>query len=627
MRNQYYITILGSAALLLASCVGQQLKKGNKNYDAEAYADAIDNYEKVLSKKSIDEAKIKLAESYRLINRTTQAEKAYENVVSIPDVDPQYIFNYGKVLMQNGKYTEAIKQFQDFKAKQGESSIADAFIDACKNPDQFKGEVNEFKIQQVQFNGLSAAYGATPYNFGYIITGEVSPGGDIKRNPGTGNSFLDLYYTKKDRQSGKYSDPAPLKGEINSEYHDGFATVRGSTLYFTRSNYDAKKKLKVNDSKTNVLKIIKAELVNDEWTNLEELPFNSDDFSNGHPTLSSDGTTMYFTSDRPGGYGASDIYSSKWTGSGWSDPVNLGSVINTSGKEAFPVAADGDTLYFSSDGHPGLGGMDVFMSVKSSSGWSKPINMKSPINSSKDDFSYTFYREGEEIKGNISSTRTGSDQIFEFTYKLLIEVEGVVRVKGSNEPFAGAKAFLLNKSSGKLDSVLVGADGRYRFDLKKGFDYQVYASNEGYFANSVDFTTKGLVASKKFTIDLEVDKIEIGKGIVINNIFYDYNKWNIRPDAALELDKMVKLLRDNPNYTVEFGSHTDCRGTDEYNQRLSENRAKAVVKYCTNRDINPKRLKFKGYGESEPKVKCEPCESCSEEQHQLNRRTEFKVIQ
>jgi len=632
MKKSYSIYLL-SVSLFFGSCAGYYVKQGNRKFDSYSFADAVTQYQKALDKKPLLEAKQKLADSYRLMNNPKAAEEAYREVVAIPEADPINQFYFGKMLMQNGKYAEAKTAFEAYAVAKPDDQFVKQLIEAAGNPKKFDSKIDTcaYSIAKIQLNGVVTAFAATPYNFGYVITAETTPIGKTDRNAGTGNSYLDIYFTKKDAAKGTWSAPTPLNGGINTEYHDGFATFTadGQTMYFTRTNLTSKGKLKVGEDNNVNYKILKATLIEGEWSNIEEFPHNSDDFSNGHPSISKDGKSLYFISDRPGGYGQSDIYSSQWDGSTWSAPVNLGPIVNTAGRERFPVIGFDGKLFFSSDGHAGLGGMDIFFTTGSGTSWAQPQNMNAPINSSNDDFSFTLDDEGRV--GNISSARGGSDQLYEVIYKEpIITLDVCAREKGTNKPFAGAKVFAQNKSTGTIDSLFADSQGRAVFRLKGGYDFSIFARNEKYFANAVDISTKDLTCSESISLCEDgkyvlLDSIDTSIEYRIDDIYYDYNKWDIRPDAAKVLDNLVKLLIDNPGLTIELGSHTDCRGTDEYNQKLSENRAKSVVKYCTLRDISPKRLTFKGYGESSPAVQC-VCEECSEEQHQKNRRTVFKVI-
>jgi len=631
MKKSYSVFLIG-ISLFLGSCANMYVKQGDKKFAQLAYADAIAKYEKALSKSDNPATQAKLGDAYRMTNQPKKAEEAYKKALDTPDADPILNYHYGRVLMQNKKYPEAQAAFETYLKANPSAEYVKGLIDAAKNPNQFVDDTIQYTLNKVELSGLVSAAGAVPFNFGYIFTGEsVAEGkGYKKRDPSTGSSYYDLYFTKKDKGNGKWAAPAPLSGDVNSTYHDAYATVSedGKTLYFTRTNQDKKGKIKLNKNNEATLKIVKLTLVDGDWVNPEDFVFNNEDYSVGHPSLSKDGKTLYFSSNMPGGQGETDIYMSTWDGSNWTTPQNLGAVINTPGREMFPMAGGKDTLYFSSNTHPGIGGFDVFRTVFSNGQWSKPVNLEYPINSSSDDFSFSFDNDGKI--GLITSSRSGVDQLYEVVFNgPRLIVEGRVKIKGTDNPYVGASAILLNKTTGETESVKVDAQGRYSFILKQGYEYALNASSDDNksLSESIDISTKGKTRSETMKMDLELEKFEGDIVVEIKDIFYDYNKSDIRPDAMPSLDKLVKLLTDNPKYKVEMGSHTDCRGTDEYNNRLSNDRAKSVVKYCTLRGVDAKRLTFKGYGKTTPKVKCDPCDSCNEEQHQSNRRTEFKVIE
>lgn len=636
MKKRYIILSLGIGVLLAGCGAPYWTKKGNQQFDALAYSEAVPMYKKALDKKADHyEAKKKLADSYRLMNNPSAAEELYKEIVAMPESDTLNQFYYGQVLMQNKKYAEAKKAFEEYAKARPNDAVAKTLIEAASNPQKFDGKLDTcaYSLTLIETPGLMTALGGTPFNYGYVFAGESPIDAEVKgmdKNPYTGNSFMDLYFIKKDKSSRKWSNPEPLKGGVNAEFHDAFATFTpdGQTMYFTRTQMD-KGKMRLNKENTSNLEIIKATFIEGEWTNLESFAFNSPDFSNGHPALSADGKTLYFSSDRPGGYGSTDLYSCNWNGTAWDAPVNLGPMVNTPGREVMPHVGFDEKLYFSSNGHAGLGGLDVFVTSKNGSAWSMPTNMKSPINSSRDDFSFVLDAEGKV--GNLTSSRSGVDKLYEVVYKeVFVPFEVCLVDKESRKPVGNIMVYAYNKDSGKTDSTMAGADGKAFFRLPGNFDFSINAKSATTLTNSIEVTTKGKSCAQVIrTCDeskfIEVEPADFTKEYGISDIYYDYNKWDIRPDARPSLDNLVKVLTDNPSFKIELGSHTDCRGNDEYNQKLSENRAKAVVKYCTLRDIDPKRLTYKGYGESQRKSTCE-CEKCTEEEWQKDRRTVFKLI-
>jgi peptidoglycan-associated lipoprotein len=642
MKKTYSIFLLGLGLILGGCGANYYVKQGNKKFDAFAYTDAVTQYSKAVAKKpDLYVAKKKLADSYRLLNKPVDAEASYREVVAMPESEPVNQFFFGKMLMQNKKYDEAVKAFKEYAKSVPNDPVVAELIDAATNPGKFDAKLDtcEYKLTMIETPGFINAMGGSPLNFGYAFSGETAVEGKKGRDPYTGNSFIDLYYIKKDKATGKWSAPEALKGGVNSEYHDAFATFTqdGLTMYFTRTN-QSKGKIKKNKNNVANLELLKASFIEGEWTNIEMFPYNSEDFSNSQPALSPDGKTLYFNSDRPGGYGQSDIYSCNWNGTSWDAPVNLGPLVNTAGREGMPQMGFDEKLYFSSDGHAGVGGLDIFSTTKNGGTWTQPVNLKTPINSSNDDFSFTLDSEGKA--GNLSSTRSGADQMYEVIYKEpIIPVEVCLQDKESKQPVSGASVYARNNDTGEMDSTLSDSQGKAYFRLKANFDFTINARSEKLLTNSIDLSTKGkscatiiktceegkFIELEKEVLDSLIDIKGDGADGKFADILYDYNKWNIRPDAAIILDGLVKKMKNNPSYKFELGSHTDCRGTDSYNQVLSENRAKAVVKYCTNRGVSAKRLTYKGYGETMPKAAC-VCESCTEDEHQQNRRTTFKLV-
>ncbi|MBK9798910.1 MAG: OmpA family protein [Bacteroidetes bacterium] len=398
-------------------------------------------------------------------------------------------------------------------------------------------------------------------------------------------------------------------------------------MYYTRSNY-FKKKLKASTKSENNLKIFKAKLVNGKWEGSEEMPFNSDEYSVGHPTLSADGKTLYFTSDMPGGQGGSDIYFSKWDGK-WGKPQNMGPEINTPGKESFPYSHDEDSsFYFSSDGNVSLGGLDIFKCKWDGSKWGSPVNIKAPLNSQKDDFAFSM--KADNKSGYLSSNRGGEDRIYEWAAIPPVEpvyyTEGTVTDKATGKPLPGAKVLFKNMDDGTEEFVTTDENGKYKYEIKPNKHYDIVASKDLYFVKKDKVFVPKSKLGESITKDLALEPIVIDKPIVIENIYYDLGKWDIRPEAAAELDKLVQFLRDNGKISIELSSHTDCRASDAYNLNLSDKRAKSAVDYLISKGIDGTRLKAKGYGETKLLNKCDDGITCTEEEHQLNRRTEIKVL-
>lgn len=438
-----------------------------------------------------------------------------------------------------------------------------------------------------------------------------------------------------------FQSPKPAPGLLNMEYHDGPATFNKdyTEIYLNRTFVHKDKGKKDNQSiRTHLLKIFYATRKNGKWGKLVPFFLNSDEYSVGHPALSPDGNTLYFVSDMKGGSGGTDIYSCTRESGIWSNPKNLGREINTFGNEMFPFITDNGDLCFASDGHPGFGGLDIFISRMVDGKWTTPENLGLPLNSSWDDFSLAEYKNTG--KGLFCSNRPegkGADDLYCFK-RLPVEkpiapppppdmVSGCVKDKITREPIPDATVFLLDNESGKVLIIKTKPNGCFKTPVKKGTYYLVKAMQNGYIADCLPFTFEVTLTQTDLSIprDLLLDKLTINRKFKLENIYYDFDKWNIRKDAEPSLNNLVTIMKENA-ITVELGSHTDCRGSDEYNARLSQHRAESAVQYIVSKGIEPSRITAHGYGESQLVNKCSNGVTCTEAEHQANRRTEFKVI-
>ncbi len=629
MKKTRYTIITGlTLAFLWSGCTTYYLKKANRDYESYNYTSAIDGYKRVLKSKVTNDAQIRLADSYRLTNKSDKAEQVYAEVVKIKDVAPVNYYYYAKMLINNGKRDAAKPWLDKYLSIKPDDNSALALREANNNPALITSEEGLFKIDLAAIEGLSSCFGAIERKDEVVFAGQTSVGIGGKKDEWSGDSYYDLYTAKKSGTG--WTKANGLEGDVNGAFHEGPATFNkaGDEMYFTRSNY-FKKKLKASSKSENNLKIFKAKLVNGKWEGSEELPFNSDEYSVGHPSLSADGKTLYFTSDMPGGIGSSDIYKSTWDGAKWSKPENMGAGINTAGKEAFPYAHEEDSsFYFSSDGNVSLGGLDIFKSKWDGTKWGSPQNIKAPLNSQKDDFAFSLKADGKG--GYLSSNRGGEDRIYEWVPIPPIEpvyfTEGMVTDKATGKPLPGAKVLFKNMDDGTDEFVITDENGKYKYEIKPNKHYDIVASKDLYFVKKDKVFVPKSKLGESVNKNLALEPIIIDKPIVIENIYYDVAKWDIRPEAALELDKLVQFLKDNGNINIELSSHTDCRASDQYNLTLSEKRAKSAVDYLISKGIEASRLKAKGYGESKLLNKCDDGVTCTDEEHQINRRTEIKVL-
>ena len=627
MKTAILITL--ATAIVFGSCTNSLYKKGVNNYEKMAYHKSIDNFENYLLKKDEPaDAKIKLANSYRLINDIPNAEKWFAKIVLLPESDPINMFYYGRLLMGMDKYDEAKIWFSKYLDKVPDDFVAEMLLVSCKSVDTFKQDTSLYTIKEAEIPEIATAFSQVPYGNGIMFTADKITFKNSATANWTGRSYLDIYFSQKDK-NGKWLSPMLLKGNINGQYHEGPACFNkaGNIVYFTRSNYQ-KKKLTKNSKNENNLKLYRAELVDDKWTNVTELPFNSDEYSCGHPSLSQDEKTLYFISDKPGGAGGTDIYKSNFDGTNWGKAENLGNMINTSGNEMFPYIHSDGTFYFSSDAHNNLGGLDVFMTYYDGEKWLQVENLNYPLNTSKDDFAFVLNEDNKT--GFVSSNRNSTDKIYEVTKNdPTFILSGFVSQKGVyNKTVDSAVVEIYNVTENTKEIVLTNLNGNYTVRLKPKCQYVIKASKPMYFTvtQPKNLSMIGKKLSESFTANFELDQIIIEKPIVLDNIYYDLDKWFIRPDAAVELDRLVQLMQDNPKLNIELSSHTDSRAGDQYNLVLSDKRAKAAVQYIVTKGIDSKRMRWKGYGESKLVNQCKNNVVCTEEEHQKNRRTEFKAI-
>lgn len=657
--KSYLLTVFMAGSLVLGGC--NSTRRADRYYENFDYALAIEEYKEAFS--SGKEPKLqslqRMADSYRLTGRTREAEEWYAKVVAVPEAEPINMYYYAEALRSNGKYFEAKTQYQNYGiAVPAEATKAEIMAQSCDAALQWLAEPASAEVvNETAINSGNADFSPTIYEQGILFTSDRSntAADDKKKSSGTfgwtGRPYLQMFYAARNQDS-TWQAPQPVSGTLRSEYHDGPAVLEGtgSTIYFTRTRMVKVKQKHGNPDPTswvqqplsseyvNRLEIYSATRSGMEWTNVKPFPYNNaEEYSVGHPALSPDGQIMYFVSDQPGGYGETDIYySEKQPDGSWGKPVNAGSTINTAAKEMFPAFDLEGDLYFSSNGHIGFGGLDVFRTKGSRNSWTKPENMMVPVNTPKDDFGMVFMQTpGNELLGYLSSNRDsndGTDDIYSF--KLLsnavLQVTTLERVqtpgkKTVTKPLADVRLKLAVQ--GARDSVIAFSDpkGQYRYGVMKGRKYELMGEKHGYLTQSATVAIDPNSLADTTRVTLIFDKSKVDQVIVLENIYYDLDKWNIRPDAAAELDKLVRTLKDNPTLRIELGSHTDSREGNGYNQLLSERRAQAAVEYLVKQGIPRNRLSWRGYGETRLVNRCADNVECSEEEHQLNRRTEFKI--
>jgi outer membrane protein OmpA-like peptidoglycan-associated protein/tetratricopeptide (TPR) repeat protein len=644
MKNRFLIIV----AIFLSLNVFSQsssLTKADKDYNNYAYIDAIAVYEKVAEKgHTSSEMLKKLGNSYYFNANLTSAAKWYEQLIALdPNIEPEYFYRYSQCLKALGDYKQANEYLEKFASASSGDSRSQRFVEDKNYLDVIKNNSNRYTIEDAGINTEYSDYGGTFYNDEFVFTTARDTGNVSKnRHTWTNESFSNLYGATVTSE-GSLIDAKKFSKTINSKLHESSAvfTKDGNTMYFTRNNY-LKGKKGANSEDVIMLKLYKAENENGKWTNIVELPFNSDQYNVAHPSLSIDGKTLYFASDMPGTLGMSDIFKVAIKDDGsFGKPENLGNVINSEGRETFPYFSDENELFFASDGHLGLGGLDIFVvKYKEDGSLSNVFNVGTPVNSSADDFAYIINNTTKV--GFFTSNRDGgkgNDDIYKFKEESPLpnckqSINGVVTDQETGEVLQKTLVTLLDENMNIVAEMNSAEDGKFAFlDLECDKQFFVRVAQ-----NEYETIEKSIVTSNKsgdtyasVTLDRKLKKIEKGtdlaKTLNIPIIYFDLDKSNIRKDAAIELAKIVEVLKQNPTLKIDVRSHTDSRQTANYNANLSEKRAKSTVKWLVKNGIEASRLTGSGYGESQLVNECADGVECSEEQHQQNRRSEFIIIE
>ena len=620
-----------------------KIAAADKKYNSYAYIDAIQTYERLAEKgyQSVEMFE-KLGNAYYFNSDFEKAAQSYEKLYQLQsELAPEYFYRYAQSLKATGKEKEAATILAKFENKSSDDSRSKRLKNNTDYLEDIKANVGIYTIENAGINSKYSDYGSTIVDNKLIFTSARDTGGvGQRKHAWTGEHFTNLYAAGVNGELIP-SNPVRYDANVNSKFHEATPvfTKDGNTMYFTRNNYlDGKKGKDAN--KVTLLKIYKATLVNNRWTNVTELPFNSNNFSTAHPALSPDEQTLYFASDRPGTIGQSDLYKVAINSNGtYGEPINLGVEINTEGRETFPFVTKDNQLYFASDGHPGLGGLDVFTTkINNDGSFGEVENDGAEVNSPKDDFGY--YRDSEINKGFFSSNRDGglgSDDIYRFTSidKCKQILKGIVTDSVTGETLAGVQLILLNKQYKVIAETTSDALGYYAFDVNCRRIYHVRANKKDYTSKETKLRTPEVTGETKLDIQLEstICRVavgdDLGKCFGIKMIYFDLDKSNIRKEASLDLAKILDVLIQNPTIKLDIRSHTDCRQTAKYNMALSDRRAKATIAWLVSKGIDSSRLTGRGYGESQliNDCGCEPtnASNCTEEQHQMNRRSEFII--
>ena len=652
MRISKFLTFAACIFALLAApgCKTPKLSEANEQYDRGEYFNASKTYRAVYNKLNPREDRelrgevaFQLGNCYRKLNMAARASAAYQNAIRYEYPDSIALYYMARSLQMEGKYQPAIDAYRKFLEYSPDDALAREGIRGCQNAIRAKSApASRYKVSRAKlFNSrradFSPMYLDKSLNTLYFTSSNEKATGNDKSEI-TGMKRSDIFFSTKD-EKGNWQRPEQAGGELNTAFDEGVMSFSpdGQTMYLTV----ARRALDRNTS----VEIYTSQRSDATWSAPQKLEITADTISAfGHPAVSPDGTYLYFASDMPGGFGCKDIWRINLK-----DRVgsleNMGEQINTSGDEMFPYMRTDSLMYFSSDGHPGFGGLDMFTARLNSTGdrWSVE-NVGIPLNSQGDDFGITF---GEGESGFFSSNRgdaRGYDHIFSFVKPdIKVTISGMVLDK-DEEPVPNAVIRIVG-DDGSNQKEVARDDGSFRFNLQRGVKYVMLAGAKGYLNVKQEFESDSAEEDADYGIDFILAAIH--KPQVVENIFYDFDKASLRPESKAALDEMAQMLRDNPNVTLEMGSHTDRVGTDEYNEGLSDRRAKSVVDYLVSAGIAPDRLTWKGYGKSVPKTVTprinreypqfevgtvltpELIDTLSEEDReaadQINRRTEFQV--
>jgi outer membrane protein OmpA-like peptidoglycan-associated protein/tetratricopeptide (TPR) repeat protein len=643
-------------ALCFSARAQKALKTGDQHFQRYAYALALEHYKKAAAGKDLSPVlALKMAECYRLMNNAREAEFWYEQVVNFPAPEPVAFLHYADAARRNGHYLKAKQLYLTYaELVPAQEQHALQLIATCENAQAWMAKPESYEVsRQKALNSPQADFSPIYYQQGVVFTSDRPAAGTTggKQISGwTGNPYARLFYSKG--QGDSWSAPEALPAPLNTHLQNGSAVFSPDqqTVFFTRINKIKVKKKKVNNDPFSWMKFASDnEAVNrlelyisvrqgDSWSEPVAFPYNKvSAYSVGHPALSPDGAILYFVSDMPGGLGETDLYFSRKQADGtWGTPVNLGPRINTAGKEMFPSMTPKGMLHFSSAGHPGMGGLDIFAAEGAESSWKQVRNLKYPLNSPQDDFGLLVDSTGEA--GLLSSNREsgdGTDDIYAFRFvRIPCQLAGQTVEKIQTKPgvykivpVGKVLVRLYQQGDTTAQTTYSDAAGNFTFPILDGLNYTIKATKAGYLTRSAAITPDCQSMVDMVSMGMVLNRNTLNRPILIENIYYDLDKWDIRPDAAVELDKLVQTLKDNPGIKIELSSHTDSRQTHSYNQLLSQLRAESVVTYIVSKGIAPARLVARGYGENRLLNRCTDNNSCPEEEHQLNRRTEFKLLQ
>jgi outer membrane protein OmpA-like peptidoglycan-associated protein len=621
MKKIYIIIFVLVSTLISAQ--NKETQIADKFFKKYEFISAAESYLKLVASNNADGYVYRqLGDCYFNIYNTKEAAKWYAKAITQKQ-DSELYYRYAQMLKANGNYVESNKQMQKFAALQPNDSRTKIFNENPNYIPVLLDQQKSFDIKSIDINSDKSDFGAILQDNTIYFTSARNTKSKIYS--WTKEPFLDIYIANLN-EDGTISNILQIK-ELNSKYHDGSVSISqdGSTMYFTSDSFreNSFEKDKASKLKLGKNNIFSAKFINGKWDEITSLPFNSKDYSSGNPSISKDGKTLYFSSNRPGSVGGVDIWKVAISETGsYGTPENLGKSVNTEGNESFPFITSDNVLYFSSDAKQGLGAMDVYKIDLTTNSAAK--NLGKPVNSEKDDFAFTI-NENKNI-AFVASNRNGNDDIFKLIPICNYEVNAIVTNANSGAILAEANVSILDDQNNIISSLKSNSKGEVSFTVECEKAYTIQAIKDGFESNSFAVT-----ASKKKGGSIKIDaalkpisEIITEKEVNLKPIFFEYNNSNITQQGAFELDKLVQIMKNNEKLFIFVKSHTDNRGSDEFNLLLSDKRVKATIQYVISNGIDPNRISGKGLGETEPKVDCK--ENCTEEAHEQNRRSEFLTV-
>lgn len=645
-KSIFYITLFIGLFLFAPYSIFSQkalVRKAEKTNAQLEYIKTIDVLEDVAQKgyKSED-LFMRLGDAHYFNNQMEAAAKWYGELIQLnANPDPEYFFRYAQSLKSLQRYEEADQWMQKFKSVKTEDLRGKYYVDSQKLLTSLPDKSSRITLDNLGLNSPFSDYSVAFYKGELVFASsrEVGPRYGWNNQP-----YLDLYFGRRYEQTqNSFSDVLPLEGKVNTRFHESNAAFSsdGTTLYFTRNNY-LKGRLGKDDEKFSNLKIYRARFDGQKWTDVITLPINNDDFNTAHPALTPNEKYLIFASNRPGSVGSSDIYFAPIEADGTiGQPQPLGQGINTEGRENFPFVDENYNLYFASDGHPGLGGLDIFMVydirplLENPKQKAEVQNIGKPYNSPQDDFAYA--SNPALGLGYLSSNRpggVGDDDIYAFKLNCLANLKGMVVDADTGLAIENSILEVFDATGKPLDKMGLGREALFNLPGDCDDEILVRASQPDYISNEVRVAFINFSDDELLKIPLQKDKNKIDEGLDLakildlNPIYFDFDKWNIRPDAEIELQKIIVAMEKYPQLKIDVRSHTDSRGSDAYNLKLSEKRNQATINYLVEvGKIDAQRLSGKGYGETELLNTCSNGVKCTKEEHELNRRSEFIIVQ